>query len=89
MMTLDTALKNLEEFSELISTNPIIAQLPSVGLALHVLYEKLRSNSFWKPYISILPSSFTTPYYLSLAQLQNLKGSPIESKIAILNYYYC
>lgn len=45
-------------------------------LALFLLEEKLNLNSFWKPYIDILPKTYNDfPQYYNKNELEQLKGS--------------
>lgn len=76
MMTLESA-KQTSELQPIIQRPEII---PSFGLALHVMYEKLKGkDSFWAPYLNVLPTTFSTPLYYSIEDFQSLKGSSIES----------
>ncbi len=51
MMTNETALSS-PDIGQLIQTDVLLQQVPSLALALHLLYEKHRLKSFWSPYIS-------------------------------------
>ena len=43
------------DFTEsMIQEDRILQAMPNIVMALHVLCEKMASNSFWKPYLSIL-----------------------------------
>ncbi|XP_076441686.1 actin-histidine N-methyltransferase-like [Babylonia areolata] len=74
MMTVDSALKT--PLGELIREDKILQVMPNVTLAMHLLVESKSPKSFWKPYLDILPDSYTTPLYFSPDELQHLKGSP-------------
>lgn len=50
--------------------------MPNVLLAVYLLVEKFTPNSFWKPYLDILPKSYNTVLYYSYNELEELKGSP-------------
>lgn len=54
----------------------IVETMSNVLLALHLISEFDKKDSFWKPYINILPSTYQTPLYLSTAELRTLKPSP-------------
>lgn len=63
------------------SLAPMMAQLPmiesmlNVKLAFSLLVERLNPNSFWRPYIDILPDRYSTVMSFSVADMQELKGS--------------
>ena len=60
----------------------LISGMPNVLLALHVLCEAARgADSFWAPYLAILPSSFTTPLFASPEDLEHLYGSPVHQQV--------
>lgn len=54
----------------------ILKNMPNVALAMFLLVEKMRRESFWRPYIDLLPASFTTVLYFTVDELAELKGSP-------------
>ncbi|CAH0559894.1 unnamed protein product [Brassicogethes aeneus] len=66
----DSILKNL------IKNDQILKNMPNVALAIYLLLEKFTDNSFWKPYLDILPKSYTTVLYFTIEELEELKGSP-------------
>ncbi|KAK7103751.1 actin-histidine N-methyltransferase-like [Littorina saxatilis] len=74
MMTVDSALKS--PLGELMKEDKILQVMPNVTLAIHLLVELKSPDSFWKPYLDALPSSYSTPLYFSPEELQHLKGSP-------------
>uniref|UniRef100_A0A0B7BBI2 protein-histidine N-methyltransferase n=1 Tax=Arion vulgaris TaxID=1028688 RepID=A0A0B7BBI2_9EUPU len=76
MMTVDTA--NESALGPLIAEDKILQVMPNVTLALHLLNERFSKQSFWKPYIDILPSQYSTPLYWKPVDLQHLKGSPVQ-----------
>lgn len=77
MMTTGTAKESL--LGPLIEEDQILQAMPSVVLALHVLCERRQPDSFWEPYINVLPNEYTTPLYFSPEELLQLKGSPAQS----------
>ncbi|XP_062569991.1 actin-histidine N-methyltransferase-like [Saccostrea cucullata] len=77
MMTTGTAKESL--LGPLIEEDKILQAMPSVVLALHVLCERRQADSFWKPYINVLPNEYTTPLYFLPEDLLHLKGSPAQS----------
>jgi histone-lysine N-methyltransferase SETD3 len=55
-------------------------------LALYLLQEKMNPNSFWKPYIDILPPTYGDfPQFYSSTELKQLKGSFILDMIKSRN----
>ncbi|CAD8091297.1 unnamed protein product [Paramecium sonneborni] len=51
-------------------------------LSTFLLQEKLKPNSFWKPYIDILPQSYPSfPIFFNNSDLEWLKGSPFQKQI--------
>ncbi|KAL5463457.1 hypothetical protein EMCRGX_G032352 [Ephydatia muelleri] len=74
MMTTETAAQ--AELREFILNDRVLQQLPNVVLSLHLLMEACNQDSFWKPYIDVLPSSFTTPLYFTRDDLLQLQSSP-------------
>lgn len=80
MLTVEYA--NETELSELINKDQILKNMPNVTLAVCLLYEKFRKDSFWKPYLNILPNSYSTVLYFTPEELEELKGSPtLESAL--------
>ncbi|OWF53384.1 histone-lysine N-methyltransferase setd3-like [Mizuhopecten yessoensis] len=74
MITTDTA--RASGLDALIAEDKILQAMPSIVLALHLLCERRSTESFWKPYLDMLPSGYTTPLYFSPEELNLLKGSP-------------
>lgn len=74
MLTVEIAMKG--EMKELFDHDQILKNMPNVGLAIFLLYEKFKRDSFWKPYINILPKEYNTVMYFTLEELEELKGSP-------------
>ncbi|KAE8752232.1 hypothetical protein FOCC_FOCC001025 [Frankliniella occidentalis] len=61
---------------ELAKKDPLIVHMPNVALALLLLLHRRDLQSFWKPYINMLPSKYTTVLYFNPEELMHLKGSP-------------
>lgn len=59
----------------MIRTDPMLQHMPNVALSLLLLIEKFKPDSFWKPYIAVLPAEYTTVLYFKTNELQELKGS--------------
>jgi hypothetical protein len=65
------------ELSQLYTIDPMLAQMASLRLAVHLYHEKARQKeSPWKSYIDALPVSFNLPLFWTRAQLDALQGSP-------------
>ncbi|ESO94275.1 hypothetical protein LOTGIDRAFT_118649, partial [Lottia gigantea] len=75
MLTVDSAKKSV--LGELVKEDKILSAMPNITLALHLLCEKYTPDSFWAPYINILPESYNTPLYFTSDDLHQLKGSPV------------
>lgn len=78
MMTTQTARNSV--LGALIGEDKMLQAMPSIVLALHLLCEKKSPDSFWKPYIDVLPSSYSTPLYFTDDEIKLLKGSPVQSE---------
>lgn len=61
---------------ELASRDPLLIHMPNVALALLLLLQRRDPQSFWKPYVNILPQKYTTVLYFSPDEMLHLKGSP-------------
>lgn len=74
MLTIEAASKSA--LSSLIERDQILKNMPNVVLAMFLLVEKFKGDSFWKPYIDILPKTYTTVLYFDERELEELQGSP-------------
>lgn len=72
IMSLDNVSASI---APMMSQLPMIESMLNVKLAFSLLVEKLNSNSFWKPYIDILPDKYATVMNFSVHEMQELKGS--------------
>lgn len=63
--------------------SPIIDSMSNVKFAFWLIVEKLNPDSIWKPYLDILPERYSTVMNLSVAEMQELKGS--SALPAVLN----
>ena len=63
-----------------ILNDPLIQHMPQVALAIALLIERHKENSKWKPYLDILPTTYTTVLYMTAADMIELKGSPTLGK---------
>lgn len=60
-----------------LGTDAILENMPNVALSIYLLLEKFsQDNSFWKPYLDILPATYTTVLYFNIDELEKLTGSP-------------
>nr|XP_021201545.2 actin-histidine N-methyltransferase [Helicoverpa armigera] len=75
MMTEQNAKES--ELASFITVDPLLQNMPNITLALFLLLEKNNPESFWKPYIDILPEKYSTILYFSLEELAELKPSPV------------
>ncbi|XP_052768808.1 actin-histidine N-methyltransferase-like [Mya arenaria] len=62
-----------------IEEDKILQVMPSVVLALHLLCERRTDGSPWKPYLDILPDTYSTPLYFTPEEIKTLKASPAQS----------
>lgn len=74
MMTVEAAKKSA--MGCLIEKDTLLSNMPNVALSMFLLLEKFKESSFWKPYINILPESYSTVLYFSRKDLDELVGSP-------------
>ncbi|XP_063915361.1 actin-histidine N-methyltransferase [Zophobas morio] len=74
MMSIENARESI--LKDLVQKDKILSTMPNVTLAIFLLLEKFKGDSFWKPYIEILPKTYTTVLYFSIEELEELKGSP-------------
>lgn len=50
-------------------------QLSNLKLAFSLMVESLKPDSFWKPYIDLLPERYNTVLYYTVEEMAQLKGS--------------
>ncbi|EPB82303.1 hypothetical protein HMPREF1544_10943 [Mucor circinelloides 1006PhL] len=50
-------------------------------LIITLMYESQKEDSFWKPYFDVLPRQFSTPMFWEEADLEELQGTDIVSKL--------
>ncbi|CAH1159824.1 unnamed protein product [Phaedon cochleariae] len=74
MMSLETARKT--DLKNIMETDQILSNMPNVALSIFLLYEKFKTDSFWMPYINILPLNYSTVLYFTPEELEELTGSP-------------
>ena len=56
-------------------------------LILCLMYELKLENSFWKPYLDILPHMFTTPMFWDQKDLEELVGTGVIGPFAETHYH--
>ncbi|XP_028404426.1 actin-histidine N-methyltransferase-like [Dendronephthya gigantea] len=69
----------------IIETDKLLQVMPNVVLALKLLNECHKEDSFWKPYIDILPLKFSIPLFFTQEEVSVLKGSQVLGNV--LNLY--
>lgn len=63
----------------ILSQMPLIESMQNVKLAFSLVVERLDPNSYWRPYIELLPEKYSTVMNFTLAEMQELKGSSAVS----------
>ncbi|KAI8977011.1 hypothetical protein BDF20DRAFT_872393 [Mycotypha africana] len=73
---LTTSLKEvdglLDDLNGLLGWTPLIISL---------MYEMKKDDSFWKPYLDVLPQAFSTPMFWTEEELKELNGTDVIPKI--------
>lgn len=64
-----------ESIAPMVMSAPIIESMSNVKMAFWLIVERLNPDSFWKPYLDILPDKYSTVMNFSVAEMQELKGS--------------
>ncbi|KAG7197585.1 hypothetical protein KM043_006052 [Ampulex compressa] len=59
-----------------LQNDPLIQHMPQVALTIALLIERHKEKSKWKPYLDILPTTYTTILYMTASDMIELKGSP-------------
>lgn len=80
MMSSKTAVTS--SIGDFLDAVPALRGNPSMALSLHLLAEALDETSFFRPYIQVLPATFSIPMSLpfSASQLMSLQPSPAFSR---------
>nr|XP_027200109.1 histone-lysine N-methyltransferase setd3-like [Dermatophagoides pteronyssinus] len=78
-MTNETATSDikLNQFTQ----DVIFKHMPNLILTFHLLSELNKPNSFWKPYIKTLPTSYSTILYMVQEDLIQLRGSALLDEV--------
>lgn len=66
-----------KSFCDFILTDPLMIEMPNLVLAMILMRELTNDNSFWQPYLNILPTTYKTPLYFDLDELFQLKCSSV------------
>eukprot|EP00118_Oscarella_pearsei_P012390 m.91052 g.91052 ORF g.91052 m.91052 type:complete len:505 (+) comp36674_c0_seq6:3118-4632(+) len=74
MMTTLTAKEST--LGPLAKSDRLLQSVPNVSLSLFLLCEHFNPDSFWGPYIDMLPEAYSVPLYFSIEEVQLLEGSP-------------
>uniref|UniRef100_A0A336K0U1 protein-histidine N-methyltransferase n=1 Tax=Culicoides sonorensis TaxID=179676 RepID=A0A336K0U1_CULSO len=72
VFSFDKAAENVQYAAKMVS---LIASMPNISLAFFLMIERLNPNSFWKPYLDVLPERYSTVMYFTPTELNELKGS--------------
>eukprot|EP01122_Echinamoeba_exundans_P009648 TRINITY_DN3458_c0_g1_i1.p1 TRINITY_DN3458_c0_g1~~TRINITY_DN3458_c0_g1_i1.p1 ORF type:complete len:504 (+),score=149.31 TRINITY_DN3458_c0_g1_i1:335-1846(+) len=72
---------------------PQIASSESLLLMLFLISEQYNSSSFWYPYISMMPKSYTLPFFWTFDDFKFLEGSSllipaVWNLISVARYYH-
>ncbi|GAM27406.1 hypothetical protein SAMD00019534_105810, partial [Acytostelium subglobosum LB1] len=73
-MTQETALKS---FGDKVAKDRMFMMLPNMPLVIQLIQEKVAKQSFWAPYIRMLPKTYKTSLYFTLDEYRLLQGSPV------------
>lgn len=79
MLTEENAKSSM--LSELIAKDPILQGMPNVALSLFLILEKYTENSFWGPYLKVLPEKYSTVLYYTNDELVELKGTSVYESV--------
>ncbi|XP_026481893.1 histone-lysine N-methyltransferase setd3-like [Ctenocephalides felis] len=67
---------DVADSKKLFDTDKMLTNMPNVALAFALVVERLNKDSFWKPYLDVLPKDYSTVLYYKSNELQELRGSP-------------
>lgn len=71
VFSFDKAADTVQYAAKMVS---LIASMPNISLAFFLMIERLNPESFWKPYLDVLPERYSTVMYLTPTELNELKG---------------
>lgn len=72
IMTVDNVRPALRR---LLRQMPMVDEMMNVRLAFSVLVERLDDQSFWRPYLNVLPERYSTVLSYTVNDMQELRGS--------------
>lgn len=78
VFSFDKAAENVQYAAKMVS---LIASMPNISLAFFLMIERLNPDSFWKPYLDVLPERYATVMYLTPTELNELKGKNYQNSI--------
>ncbi|XP_002964620.2 histone-lysine N-methyltransferase setd3 [Selaginella moellendorffii] len=61
--------------------NRVPEELWAMRLGLKLLYERAQKGSYWWPYISMLPHSFTLPIFFSGVDIESIDYAPVTHQV--------
>eukprot|EP01132_Coremiostelium_polycephalum_P002737 gene2737-3399_t len=67
------------------SKDDIFSHVPSLMLSVYLIYELNKKQSFWMPYLQVLPKTYKTVLFLTIDELRQLEGTSIGDEA--LNVY--
>jgi len=73
------------QLEDIVQKDPMLQNVPSLRLALFLVHEKINNNSFFAPYLKVLPKTFDLPFYFTLEEMCSLKGSPLRNECFHVN----
>lgn len=62
-------------FRDFAAQDPLVKEMPNLLLVMILIRELCEKDSFWKPYVDILPAAYQTPLYMEYDLLLSLKPS--------------
>eukprot|EP01100_Stratorugosa_tubuloviscum_P002075 TRINITY_DN1476_c2_g1_i1.p1 TRINITY_DN1476_c2_g1~~TRINITY_DN1476_c2_g1_i1.p1 ORF type:complete len:594 (+),score=263.08 TRINITY_DN1476_c2_g1_i1:59-1840(+) len=62
----------------------ILKEIPALQLILFLLHESESPNSFWAPYLNILPREANSYLGLDISEIEKLVGTPTQAEIVYL-----
>ncbi|XP_054154057.1 actin-histidine N-methyltransferase-like [Oppia nitens] len=81
MMSRETALTSDDDLATFIREDLILQNMPNIAVALHVINEYCKPDSFWRPYLQCLPPVYETAIYLTDDDMNQLKGTQILDEV--------
>lgn len=88
VFSFDKAADTVQYAAKMVS---LIASMPNISLAFFLMIERLNPESFWKPYLDVLPERYSTVMYLTPTELNELKGKDCafyKVKVHKFSFFY-